>query len=34
VRLLHVFDLAGGLIRRESAWLDVASLQRQLSGSA
>lgn len=30
VRLLHVFDFADGLIRRESAWLDVASLQRQL----
>ena len=29
VRLLHVFDFDDGLIRRESAWLDVASLQRQ-----
>ena len=31
VRLLHLFDVAGGLIRRESAWLDVAGLQRQLA---
>jgi hypothetical protein len=31
VRLLHVFDFADGLISRESAWLDVASLQAQLS---
>ncbi|HEY1596733.1 MAG TPA: nuclear transport factor 2 family protein [Thermoleophilaceae bacterium] len=31
VRLLHVFDFSGGLISRESAWLDVASLQRQLA---
>ena len=30
VRLLHVFDFADGLISRESAWLDVAGLQRQL----
>jgi hypothetical protein len=30
VRLLHVFDFDDGLITRESAWLDVASLQRQL----
>lgn len=29
VRLLHVFDFAGGLIRRESAWLDFADLQAQ-----
>ncbi len=33
VRLLHVFDFDAGLIRRESAWLDVASLQRQLGGA-
>ncbi len=33
VRLLHVFDFDDGLIRRESAWLDVASLQRQLGGA-
>ena len=30
-RLLHLFDVAGGLIARESAWLDVAGLQRQLA---
>jgi hypothetical protein len=30
VRLLHVFDFAGGLISRESAWLDVAGLRQQL----
>jgi predicted ester cyclase len=30
VRLLHVFDFADGLISRESAWLDLAGLQRQL----
>jgi ketosteroid isomerase-like protein len=33
VRLLHVFDFADGLISRESAWLDVAGLQRQLQSS-
>jgi uncharacterized protein len=32
VRLLQVFDFADGLISRESAWLDVAGLQRQLGG--
>ncbi|MBA3262679.1 MAG: nuclear transport factor 2 family protein [Thermoleophilaceae bacterium] len=32
VRLLHVFDFGDGLIRRESAWLDFAGLQAQLSG--
>ena len=31
VGLLHVFDFADGLICRESAWLDLASLQRQLA---
>jgi uncharacterized protein len=31
VRLLHLFDVAAGLIARESAWLDVAGLQRQLA---
>lgn len=31
VGFLHVFDFADGLICRESAWLDVASLQRQLA---
>lgn len=29
--LLPVFDFADGLICRESAWLDLASIQRQLS---
>jgi hypothetical protein len=33
VRLLHVFDFADGLIRRESAWLDQASLEPQLAAS-
>jgi uncharacterized protein len=31
VRLLHVFDFAGELISRESAWLDMLGLQAQLS---
>jgi hypothetical protein len=31
VRLLHVFDFSDGLISRESAWLDVGSLQQQLA---
>lgn len=31
VRLLHVFDFAHGRISRESAWLDVGSLQQQLA---
>jgi hypothetical protein len=31
VRLLHVFDFDSELITRESAWLDVASLQQQLA---
>jgi hypothetical protein len=31
VRLLHVFDFDAELITRESAWLDVASLQQQLA---
>ena len=31
VRLLHVFEFADGLIHRDSAWLDVAGLQRQLA---
>jgi hypothetical protein len=33
VRILHVFEFDGGLINRESAWLDVAGLQRQLGAS-
>ena len=31
VRLLHVFDFAGDLISRESAWLDLAVMQQQLA---
>jgi len=31
VGLLHVFEFADGLICRESAWLDLASLQQQLA---
>jgi len=31
IRLLHVFDFADGLISRESAWLDLAALQQQLT---
>jgi len=31
VRILHVFDFAEGLISRESAWLDLASLHEQLA---
>jgi hypothetical protein len=31
VRLLHVFDFADNRISRESAWLDVAGLQHQLT---
>ena len=31
VRFLHIFDFADGLIRRESAWLDLAAVQQQLS---
>jgi uncharacterized protein len=30
-RILHVFDFADGLISRESAWLDLAAIQQQLS---
>jgi hypothetical protein len=30
VRLLHVFEFSDGLIARESAWLDLIELQRQL----
>ena len=32
VRFLHIFDFGGGLITRESAWIDMASIQQQLSG--
>jgi uncharacterized protein len=31
VRMLHVFDFDRGLIARESAWLDLASLAQQLA---
>ena len=30
-RLLHVFDIADGVITRENAWLDVPSVLAQLS---
>ena len=29
-RLLHVFELQDGQIRREQAWCDLAAIQRQL----
>jgi hypothetical protein len=29
IRLLHVFDFANGLMTRERAWLDIATLQQQ-----
>jgi hypothetical protein len=32
VRFLHIFDFSGGLISRESAWIDLAAIQQQLSG--
>ena len=31
-RFLHIFDFSGGLISRESAWIDLAAVQQQLSG--
>jgi ketosteroid isomerase-like protein len=31
-RFLHIFDFGDGLISRESAWIDVAAIQQQLSG--
>jgi ketosteroid isomerase-like protein len=31
VRFLHIFDFEDGLIQRESAWLDLAAVQQQLS---
>jgi uncharacterized protein len=31
VRFLHIFDFADGRISRESAWLDLAAVQQQLS---
>ena len=30
-RFLHIFDFSDGLIRRESAWIDLAAIQQQLS---
>jgi predicted ester cyclase len=30
-RFLHIFDFHDGLIARESAWIDLASIQQQLS---
>lgn len=30
-RMLHVFDLDGGLISREQAWFDTASVLRQIA---
>lgn len=30
-RILHVFDFAGEMITRESAWLDVAAIMAQLA---
>jgi ketosteroid isomerase-like protein len=31
-RFLHIFDFTDGLISRESAWIDLAAIQQQLSG--
>jgi predicted ester cyclase len=33
VRLLHVFEFAGGLISRESAWPDMGAVRHQLSAA-
>ena len=30
-RFLHIFDFEGGLISRESAWIDLAAVQEQLA---
>ena len=30
-RLLHIFDVREGVITRENAWLDIASIMAQLS---
>jgi uncharacterized protein len=30
-RFLHIFDFEDGLIRRESAWIDLAGIQQQLA---
>ena len=31
VRILHVFELRGGLISYENAWFDAADVQRQIA---
>lgn len=31
IRFLHIFDFADGLISRETAWIDLAAVQEQLS---
>jgi len=33
-RLLHIFEFRDGRISRENAWMDVASIQRQLGAPA
>jgi len=30
-RFLHIFDFEGGLISRESAWIDLGAIQQQLA---
>ena len=30
-RFLHIFDVEGGLISQESAWIDLAAVQEQLA---
>jgi ketosteroid isomerase-like protein len=32
-RLLHIFELSDGKIRRENVWCDLASIQRQLGAT-
>jgi ketosteroid isomerase-like protein len=32
-RLLHVFEIENGKIRREQAWCDLAAIQQQLGGA-
>jgi uncharacterized protein len=34
VRFLHIFEFSGGLISRESAWIDFAAIQHQLAEGA
>lgn len=31
VRILHIFELRGGLISYENAWFDAADVQRQIA---